>query len=106
VMDLGLKGKVAMVAGASKGLGFFRGTRPSRKRERRSRWSRAISAAIATAAQQIENLDAGAALGFTADVRSTEGISRWHQATVRRLGPVDLLVTNSGGPPAGTIAIF
>jgi 3-oxoacyl-[acyl-carrier protein] reductase len=104
-MDLGLKGKVAMVAGASKGLGFSVARALAQEGASVSMVSR-DSAAIATAAQQIEKLGAGAALGFTADVRSTESIAQWHQATVTRLGPVDLLVTNSGGPPAGPSLTF
>jgi 3-oxoacyl-[acyl-carrier protein] reductase len=104
-MDLGLKGKVAMVAGASKGLGFSVARALAQEGTLVSMVSR-DSAAIATAAQQIEKLGARAALGFTADVRSAEGIAQWHQATVTRLGPVDLLVTNSGGPPAGPSLSF
>jgi 3-oxoacyl-[acyl-carrier protein] reductase len=104
-MDLGLKGKVAMVAGASKGLGFSVARALAQEGAPVSMVSR-DSAAIAKAAQQIEKLGAGAAFGFTADVRSTEGIAQWHQATVTRLGPVDLLVTNSGGPPAGPSLSF
>jgi 3-oxoacyl-[acyl-carrier protein] reductase len=104
-MDLGLKGKVAMVAGASKGLGFSVARALAQEGASVSMVSR-DSAAIATAAQQIEKLGARAALGLTADVRSAEGITQWHQATVRRLGPVDLLVTNSGGPPAGPSLAF
>src|ERR1700731_577909 len=104
-MDLGLKDKVAMVAGASKGLGFSVARAVAQEGASVSMVSR-DSAAIATAAQQIEKLGAGAALGFTADVRSAEGITQWHQATVRRFGPVDLVVTNSGGPPAGQSLTF
>jgi len=104
-MDLGLKGKVAMVAGASKGLGFSVARALAQEGASVSIVSR-DSAAISTAAQQIEKLGAGAAFGFTADVRSGEGIAQWHQATVTRLGPVDLLVTNSGGPPTGPSLSF
>jgi 3-oxoacyl-[acyl-carrier protein] reductase len=104
-MDLGLKGKTAMVAGASKGLGFAVAKALAQEGALVSIVSR-DSAAIATAAQQIEELRAGIAFGFTADVRSAEGITQWHRATVGRFGPVDLLVTNSGGPPAGPFASF
>ena len=99
-MDLGLKGKVAMVAGASKGLGFSVARALAQEGALVSMVSR-DSAAISTAARRIDELGGGAAFGFTADVRSAEGITQWRQATVGRFGPVDLLVTNSGGPPAG-----
>src|SRR6266853_5860738 len=104
-MDFGLKGKVAMVAGASKGLGFSVARALTQEGALVSMVSR-DSAAIAAAAQRIEEFRAGAAFGFTADVRSAEGITQWHRATVTRLGPVDLLVTNSGGPPAGPTLSF
>jgi 3-oxoacyl-[acyl-carrier protein] reductase len=104
-MDLGLKGKVAMVAGASKGLGFSVARALAQEGALVSMVSR-DSAAIATAARRIEELGAAAAFGFTADVRSADGITRWHRETADRLGPVDLLVTNSGGPPAGPSLSF
>src|SRR6202158_1600155 len=104
-MDLGLKGKVAMVAGASRGLGLSVARALAQEGALVSIVSR-DSAAIATAARRIEELGAGAALGFTADIRAAEGITHWHRATVDRFGPVDLLVTNSGGPPAGPSLSF
>src|ERR1019366_7472960 len=39
-------------------------------------------------------------------VASAEAIEAWHSATVERFGGVDLLVTNSGGPPAGPASGF
>jgi 3-oxoacyl-[acyl-carrier protein] reductase len=104
-MDLGLKGKVAMVAGASRGLGFAVAKALAQEGALVSMVSR-DSAAIAAAAQQIETLGTAAAFGFTADVRSAEGITEWHRATIARLGPVELLVTNAGGPPAGPFLSF
>src|ERR1700675_3499030 len=104
-MDLGLKGKVAMVAGASRGLGFSVARALAQEGALVSIVSR-DSAAIGAAAHRIEELGAGPAFGFTADVRSEEGIAQWHRETVGRLGPVDLLVTNSGGPPAGPSLSF
>ena len=104
-MDLGLKGKVAMVAGASKGLGFSVARALAQEGALVSMVSR-DSAAIATAADRIGELGGGGAFGFTADVRSADGITQWHQATVAHFGPVDLLVTNSGGPPAGPSLSF
>jgi len=104
-MDLGLKGKVAMVAGASKGLGFSVARALAQEGALVSMVSR-DSAAIAAAAQRIEEVGAGAAFGFTADVRSADGITQWHRATFGHFGPVDLLVTNSGGPPAGPSLSF
>jgi 3-oxoacyl-[acyl-carrier protein] reductase len=95
-MDLGLTGKVAMVAGASRGLGFAVAEALAREGAQVSIASRDEQAIQAAAARL-----SGGALGVAADVRSADGIERWTAETARRLGGVDLLFTNSGGPPAG-----
>lgn len=104
-MDLGLKGKVAMVAGASRGLGFAIAQVLAAEGAAVSIASR-DAAAVAKATERIKDMEGGKVFGFTADVTSVEAISRWHQATVERLGEIDILVTNSGGPPAGLANSF
>ena len=100
-MDLGLKGKVAMVAGASRGLGFAVAKALADEGARVSMASR-DAAAIRTAAQQV----GGEALGIPVDVRSGDAIREWAAATETRFGGIDLLFTNSGGPPAGATMSF
>jgi 3-oxoacyl-[acyl-carrier protein] reductase len=98
-MDLGLKGKVAMVAGASRGLGFAVAKALAAEGASVSIASR-DEAAIRDAATRLN--DAAADVFATAaDVRTGEDIARWAEATERRFGGVDLLFTNSGGPPTG-----
>jgi len=92
-----------MVAGASKGLGFAIAQSLAAEGASISIASR-NAAAIEAAAERIGSQHAGNALGYAADVASGAAIQRWHEATVARFGPVDLLVTNSGGPPAGSFA--
>jgi 3-oxoacyl-[acyl-carrier protein] reductase len=104
-MDLGLKGKVAMVAGASRGLGLAIAKELAAEGALVSIASRNASA-IAKAAEQIGHGVPGSVAGFAADVSGANAISKWHQDTVAKLGEVDLLVTNSGGPPAGTVSAF
>jgi 3-oxoacyl-[acyl-carrier protein] reductase len=100
-MDLGLKGKVAMVAAASQGLGFAI-----------ARTLAAEGARVSIAARKQETIAAAAArigdgvLASVADVAKPESIEAWHRATVAQFGGVDLLVTNSGGPPAGPASGF
>src|SRR5260370_31374291 len=99
-MDLGIKGKVVMVAAASSGLGFVI-----------AKVLAAEGAQISIAARKQETISAAAArmqeqtgaqvMCSVADVASAEAIDAWHRATVERFGGVDMLVTNSGGPPAG-----
>jgi proline dehydrogenase len=40
------------------------------------------------------------------DVRSADAIERWVNATAEKFGGIDLLMTNSGGPPAGPAVSF
>ena len=100
-MDLHLKGKVAMVAGASRGLGFAVAKALADEGARVSIASR-DEAAITTAGRQI----GGDVLALTADVKSAAAIAGWAQATEKKFGGVDLLFTNSGGPPAGATLSF
>lgn len=104
-MDLGLKGKVAMVAGASRGLGFAVAQTLAREGALVSMASRDESA-ISSAVKRIESAGYGLPLGFASDVSNAEAITAWHRQTADKLGTVDLLVTNSGGPSAGAALSF
>ena len=103
-MDLGLKGKVALVAGASKGLGFAVAQELARAGARVSIASR-DDAAIRAAAERLGE-NGGDVLGAPLDVRSADGIEQWVAATTAKFGGIDLLFTNSGGPPAGAALSF
>ena len=100
-MDLGLKGKVAMVTAASQGLGFAIANTLA-----------AEGALVSIAARKRESIDAAAAkigggvLASVADVTQPDSVEAWHKATVEHFGGVDMLVTNSGGPPAGAASGF
>ena len=99
-MNLGLQGKVAMVAGASRGLGFGVAQALAGEGASVSLLSR-DSAAVAEAARRIQQETRTDALPVPGDVRRGEDIERWHEETRRRFGGVDLLFVNSGGPPPG-----
>ena len=104
-MDLGLKGKVAMVAGASLGLGFAIARELAREGARVSIASREAAAAE-SAARKIREESGAEVLGTGCDVRALDAMTAWHRATIEKFGGLDLLVTNSGGPPAGTFENF
>jgi 3-oxoacyl-[acyl-carrier protein] reductase len=104
-MHLGLTGKVAMVAGASRGLGFAVARALAKEGVQVSISSRKADAAEA-AAQMIENETGHKVLAMAVDVRSAEAIAQWHEATVKRWGGIDLLYPNSGGPPPGPALKF
>lgn len=87
-MDLGITGRVAMVAAASKGLG------------------RACAEALAREGARVSICSrSGVSIGSEAmsvacDVSKPEELQRWFDETIAQLGRVDILVTNTGGPPA------
>ena len=101
-MDLGLNGKVAMIAGASRGLGFAVAQVLAREGAHVSIASR-DEKAIREAGCRIGSPNV---LASSVDVKSAEGIQYWTEATVQRFGGIDLLFTNSGGPPAGATMTF
>jgi 3-oxoacyl-[acyl-carrier protein] reductase len=95
-MDLGLEGKVALVMGASRGIG--RGVAAALARE---------GARVALASRSQERLDAAAAAigeraaSFVADATDLDRLARLPLEVAEALGSVDILVTNTGGPPPG-----
>jgi 3-oxoacyl-[acyl-carrier protein] reductase len=104
-MDLGLKGKVAMVAAASQGLGFAIARALASEGARVSIAARNHTT-VAAAAIRIEEATGAQAIATVADVNSAAAIEAWHRNTVEKFGGVDILITNSGGPPAGTASGF
>lgn len=99
-MDLNLKSKVAMVAGASRGLGFGVAKVLAAEGAKVSIASRNADA-IQAAAAKIREQTGVTVFHVVADVRSAVDIERWCSATAHEHGGVDLLFANSGGPPAG-----
>jgi 3-oxoacyl-[acyl-carrier protein] reductase len=104
-MDLNLKGKVALVAGASKGLGYAVAHAMASEGASVSIASR-DQKAIAEAAGRIERETGSKVMSAAVDVRSGDAIQRWVSATADRFGGIDALLTNSGGPPAGATLSF
>ena len=98
-MDLGLQGKRALVLSSSRGLG--RGVAESLAAEGVEVMLTARSAdQLQATADSINARGRGRAHAFAADLKGeTEAI---HQAAVDALGGVDILVANTGGPPART----
>ncbi|WP_128563810.1 SDR family oxidoreductase [Methylobacterium crusticola] len=98
-MDLGLKGKRALVLSSSRGLG--RGIAEALAAE---------GADVMLTARTRERLDeavaainargAGRAHAFAGSL--TDNVEAIHAAAAEHLGGVDILVANTGGPPAGT----
>lgn len=99
-MDLGLKGKVAFVAAASKGLG--RAVAEELAREGSSLVLCARNAEnLNLVAGQIAETSGVSVMPVAADVSNAEDIARAVQSGIEKFGRIDILVTNAGGPPAG-----
>ena len=101
-MDLGIRGKVAMVAAGSKGLGRAAALALAAEGCAVSVCGRDPEALDRVKAE-LEALEVAVAV-VTADVSLAEDLARWHQATEAALGPVDILITNTGGPKAAVFA--
>jgi 3-oxoacyl-[acyl-carrier protein] reductase len=93
-MDLGLRGRVALVTGASKGLG--RGIAAGLVAE---------GARVAIASRSAERIEATAqeigARGYVFDSGDLDAVPELLQRVESDLGPVDIYIANTGGPPAG-----
>jgi 3-oxoacyl-[acyl-carrier protein] reductase len=99
-MDLGLSGKVALVAAASKGLGRAIAEEFAREGARVAMCSREETA-IKTAAEEIVRKTKADVLPIAADLSTREGCEAFVQTAVAKYGTVDILIVNAGGPPPG-----
>jgi 3-oxoacyl-[acyl-carrier protein] reductase len=97
-MDLELTGTVAVVGGASKGLGRACAQVLAQEGATVAVCSRS-PADLDKAAQQIRDTTGRDVLAFAGDLDRPETIRDLIAATVQRFGRLDILVNNSGGPP-------
>jgi 3-oxoacyl-[acyl-carrier protein] reductase len=98
-VDLGLSGKVALVAGSSRGLGRAIAEELA-----------AEGASLVLCARREDSLQeahraieerGGRVVAVAADLAEPAQVERVVEAGVREFGRIDILVTNAGGPPAG-----
>lgn len=99
-MDLGLSGKVVLVGGASRGLGKACALRLAKEGARVAICSR-NAAAIEAAAADIRSKTAADVLAVAADQSRPQDIDRLVSRVIGTLGRIDIVVTNTGGPPPG-----
>lgn len=102
-MDLGLNGKIAVVAASSKGIGRAAAAALAAEGARVVMCARNEDP-LMEAADRI-CADTGADVyTVAADLASEQGPRRLVQTAVEQAGGVDILVTNTGGPPVGTFS--
>jgi 3-oxoacyl-[acyl-carrier protein] reductase len=98
-VDLGIAGRRAAVAAASRGLGFGTAAALAAAGVRVAICGRDRAAVEAAARRLGEE-----AVPIVADVGSTDGARAFIEQAKTALGRLDILVTNAGGPPPGTFA--
>lgn len=100
-MDLGLKGRVAIVAAASKGLGRAVAEEFCREGAEVAICAR-TAADLEAAARAMQQAHGREVFWQALDVTRAEEVSVFVGEVERRFGRVDICVTNAGGPPAKT----
>ncbi|MBD2357167.1 SDR family oxidoreductase [Tolypothrix sp. FACHB-123] len=99
-MDLQLNNKIVLVTAASKGLG--KATAKQFAREGAKVAICARSELVDNTAAEIAGETGAEVIAMRADVTQPAEIEQVINATVNKFGGLDILVTNAGGPPAGT----
>lgn len=102
-MDLGLKDRVAIVAAASRGIGFACALELAREGARVFLCAR-VAEHAAEAAEKIHKQTGADVAGFSCDVTNNAEVEGFVNLVFERAGRVDVCVTNAGGPPAKTFA--
>jgi 3-oxoacyl-[acyl-carrier protein] reductase len=100
-MDLGLRGKVAIVTGSSQGIGKAIAFGLA------DEWAKVTICArnekqLNATAQEISSATRAQVFAVKADLTQEEDIRRLVRATEHEFGKIDILVNNTGGPPATT----
>jgi 3-oxoacyl-[acyl-carrier protein] reductase len=100
-VDLGLDGKVAWVLGASSGLGRSSALALGREGARVAVSARREDE-LKNVATEIGEATGNESIAVVCDVSDGEAIASAAQRVRSELGPIDVLVSNAGGPPPGT----
>jgi 3-oxoacyl-[acyl-carrier protein] reductase len=104
-MDLGLKSKVAIVGGASMGIGFGIARLLAAEGARVAVTARR-EAQLVRAAETIARETGAEVLPVQGDCRRAEDCARVVDTVVAKLGGIDILVNNDGAPPLGDLQSF
>src|ERR1700758_416378 len=102
-MDLGLQGRVAIIAAASKGLGRAVAEELAREGAQVAICSREASN-IERAAAEIQSATKQRVFWRAVDVKQEQAIAAFVADVEKEFGRLDICVTNSGGPPSHSFA--
>ncbi|HTR55601.1 MAG TPA: SDR family oxidoreductase [Kofleriaceae bacterium] len=99
-MDLGLTGRAALIAGGSSGLGL------AIARELAREGADVLIGArdpdrLASAEHALRDIARGKVHASPVDLRDDRSVRRWVDGAIATMGQIDIVVTNSGGPPIG-----
>jgi NAD(P)-dependent dehydrogenase (short-subunit alcohol dehydrogenase family) len=94
-MDLGLQGKVAIVTGASTGIGYATALSLAREGANVVMCARRVDV-LEEAASSVREDSGGEILTVSADVSNEEDIKKIFDETLARFGRLDILVNNAG----------
>jgi 3-oxoacyl-[acyl-carrier protein] reductase len=104
-MDLGLKDKRAFVTGSSRGLGYSTALLLAREGCQVALNSRDPEK-VKAAAEVIATGTGTPTFGVAGDVSDVSMAELLIGSAVESLGGLDILITNAGGPPAGSFEVF
>lgn len=104
-MDLGLKNKRALVTGASRGLGYATALLLAKEGCKVAINGR-DEVKIKASAEKISQETGTQAYGLVGDAADASVPEKLIEQTVESLGGLDILITNTGGPPAGAFESF
>lgn len=104
-MDLGLKNKVALVGASSQGLGKAVAVELAKEGAHVVICGR-NNDTLQQAATEIESAGTGLVLALQSDLSRAEDRQQLLKNTLEKFGKIDILVTNTGGPPAGKFESF
>ena len=104
-MDLGLQNKRAFVAGSSRGLGYATALSLAKEGCQVALNGR-DEEKVKAAAEKIAHETGTPAYGVAGDVSNASTADALIKSAVESLGGLDILITNAGGPPAGSFEIF
>ncbi len=104
-MELFLNGKVALITGASQGLGYAAALVLSAEGCQVAINSRNL-AKISKSAKVIQDETQQEVLPINGDVTNANDVIRIVQKTIEHFGKLDILIANAGGPPPGGFEKF